>query len=51
VAAVAVALWSAEAKLPVLGVDVDVVGVWAGGTNAVLISAIRAMTESRLTTV
>jgi hypothetical protein len=49
VAAVAVALCSAEAKLLVLDVDVDVVDVWEGGMNAVLISAIRAITESRLT--
>jgi hypothetical protein len=49
VAAVAVALCSALAKVLVLEVDVDVAGVWAGGRNAVLISAIRATTESRLT--
>jgi hypothetical protein len=48
-AAVAVALCSAEAKLDVLGVDVDVLVVCVGGANARLISAIRAITESRLT--
>jgi hypothetical protein len=50
VAAVAVALWSAFAKLDVLEVDVDWVAGVTAGANAVLSSAIRAMTESRLTT-